>query len=156
MASPKKIGRTVAYFAGAVLVVFVVLPGLIALRFQPIDPHSPGGIKRLRLLAQTSWPVIAAIEHYHEDHGYYPAQLSDLSPAYYKQKPEWYYEGWTIRENAQQYSLSILPGPGHDPLLRFSRCADGTSQWVYDPGDGSSETPLPISIDVKPSSVNSL
>jgi len=156
MASPKTVGKTVAYFAVAVLGVFVVLLGLIAFRFQPIDPHSPDGIRRLRLLAQTSRPVMAAIEHYHGDHGYYPAQFSDLSPAYYKQKPEWYYEGWTIRENAQQYSLSISPGPGHDPLLRFSRRADGTSQWVYDPGDGSSETPLPISIDVKPSSANSL
>ncbi len=97
---------------------------------------------------------MAAIEHYQTDHGDYPAQSSDLVPLYYKQKTGWYYEGWATRENARQYSLSILPGPGHDPVLRFSRRADGTSQWIYDPGDGSAETPLPFSIEVKPSPVN--
>lgn len=137
--------KTAAYFAVVVLGAFAVFFGVTAYHFLPIDPHSANGIERLRVLAQTSQPAMEAIEDYHRVHGCYPARPPDLSPSYDKHHLSgWYYEGWIIRENAQQYSRSILPGPGHDPILRFSHHADGSSQWIYDPGDGSVETPLPF------------
>jgi hypothetical protein len=142
----KKIVKIVYYFAAASLTAMLVLIGLVAFHFQPIDPRSSVGVAHLHRLAQTGQPLITDLEQYHKKHGCYPAQISDLYPNYYKtRRIPWYYGGWTIPQNAQQYDISILPGPGHDPLLQFHRNADGTGQWDYDPGDGSPETLLSFS-----------
>ncbi|MGI4790097.1 MAG: hypothetical protein ACRYFS_14745 [Janthinobacterium lividum] len=133
----------------ATLLTLLAVLVFFGLLWRPINPQSPGGIKRLHRLAQTSRPLMTDVEHYGKLHGSYPSQITDLYPDYYvnkKRQTGWYYEGWTDRATSHEYFLSINPGDGHDPLLRFERRTNGSSQWAYDPGDGTPATPLPFSI----------
>lgn len=99
---------------------------------------------RLTRAARTMLPVIDALDRYRITNGAFPADASGLAgylPDWNDTDDESEIRGWHYTRVGAGYEIAIKLGWDPNLIYRF----DGKhGQWIFDPGDGSEESPVEL------------
>ena len=94
--------------------------------------------------ARTAKPLIDALHHYHDRHGKFPAnvsQLAPLLPAGAVNGAGQNVGGWLYRPSAASDTFDASLRLGWDPSLVYHGTATAGT-WAFEPGDGDPERPV--------------
>ena len=98
---------------------------------------------RLSKKAASATPIIATIQHYRINHGFFPPNLKafrdDLPKSCivdYDMVDDWRYD-----RSHDELSFKLVAKLGWDPSLIYE-ATDTTHAWTFDPGDGSEMKPV--------------
>jgi hypothetical protein len=136
-------GLSVILAAVVVMHARDILCYVLGLPIYRVVDYNPG----LTRQAATAKPVIAALNHYHRQHGRFPAAVSQLAPYLPSElatpaalkRPS--INGWHYSKYENGKICELVRWLGRDPMLCYEfKGSEG--HWTYDNGDGSPRVPI--------------
>lgn len=135
----------------SIALLLLTVGGFLTLWALPIlypfpDPKTTRGMDELQSIAQTTHPLIVALDRYKRDKGAYPKTLEALPPTYLLTAPDEQQNGLWDRwrySNGEGHQISLVYVFANDTWMSYAHSVKGRGRWEYHREDGSA-TVLPF------------